>query len=188
MDFLKTSEVLNKFGKYVVQQSKSNLTKDKKGNGALYNSIAYTLDVEKNIFLLDFLMENYGDFVDQGVKGKNPSRVSPNSKIQGQQAPNSKFKFGSGTKRGTFKKFASKMAVFAKSKNIRFRQGKSGKFAKGNYKSMGYVIASNIYNRGLKPTMFFTKPFEQAFNKLTPDITKSFLLDIEQGIILGTKK
>ena len=187
MDFLKTSEVLNKFGKYVVQQSKANLIEENKANGKLFKSIDYNIDYEKDMFLLDFLMENYGDFVDQGVKGKDPSKVSPNSKKRKQQAPNSKFKFGSGTMRGTFKKFASKMAVFAKSKNIRFRQGKSGKFAKGNYKSMGYVIASNIYNRGLKPTMFFTKPFEQAFNKLTPDITKSFLLDIEQGIILGTK-
>ena len=94
MDFLKVNKILNDFGKYVVQQSKSNLTKDKKGNGALYNSIKYKLDTEKDIFLLDFLMENYGDFVDQGVKGKDPSKVSPNAKIKGQQAPNSQFKFG----------------------------------------------------------------------------------------------
>jgi len=188
MDFLKVNKILNDFGKYVVQQSKSNLTKDKKGNGALYNSIKYKLDSEKDIFLLDFLMENYGDFVDQGVKGKDPSKVSPNAKIKGQQAPNSQFKFGSGSMRGTFNKFALKMSVFAKSKNIRFRQGSTGKFAKGNYKSMGYVIARNIYNRGLKPTMFFTKPFEQAFKRLTPELTNAYLLDIEQAIILGTKK
>ena len=33
------TEVLNKYADYVVATSKSNLTKDKKGGGALYNSI-----------------------------------------------------------------------------------------------------------------------------------------------------
>jgi len=32
---------LEKYGKYVVHQSKSNVTKDKKGGGDLYNSISY---------------------------------------------------------------------------------------------------------------------------------------------------
>jgi hypothetical protein len=48
MNFLKTNEILNKFGKYVVQQSKSNLTRKDKGGGKLYNSIKYTLDTEKD--------------------------------------------------------------------------------------------------------------------------------------------
>ena len=37
MDFKNLDDVLNKYAKYVVQQAKSNLTKDKKGGGALYN-------------------------------------------------------------------------------------------------------------------------------------------------------
>jgi hypothetical protein len=36
-------------------------------------------------------MEDYGKFVDKGVKGANPSNVSPNAKIRGQQAPNSPY-------------------------------------------------------------------------------------------------
>ena len=59
MTLKETNQVLNKFAKYVVQQSKSNLTKDGKGGGSLYKSISYDLDQEQNAFLLDFLMENY---------------------------------------------------------------------------------------------------------------------------------
>jgi len=33
-------------------------------------------------------------FQDAGVKGKDPSKVSPNAKITGQQAPNSKYNLG----------------------------------------------------------------------------------------------
>ena len=34
-------------------------------------------------------MDEYGFYQDLGVKGKNPSKVSKNAKIKGQQAPNS---------------------------------------------------------------------------------------------------
>ena len=56
MDLKKTSEALEKFGKFVVRKSKSNLKKQKKGDGSLYNSIGYDLDAEQNAFLLDFMM------------------------------------------------------------------------------------------------------------------------------------
>lgn len=187
MNFKNTNKALRDFGDYVVQQSRTILTKNKKGGGELYNSIKYTLDEEQKGFILDFYMEDYGIFQDEGVKGANPSKVSPNSKIKGQQAPNSPFRFGSGSKRGTFNKFVDKMILFAKSKNLRFRD-KKGQYAKGSYKSMGYVVAKNIYNRGLKPTYFFTKPFEAAFKRLPEELVKDFVLDIEKGIILGTKK
>jgi hypothetical protein len=36
--------------------------------------------------------------------------------------------------------------------------------------------------------MFFTKPFEAAFKRLPEELVKDFVLDIEKGIILGTKK
>ena len=64
--------VLNDYGKYVVQQSKTNLTKFKKGGGDLYNSLAYTVEIENDDFLVSFQMESYGEFVDAGVKGVAP--------------------------------------------------------------------------------------------------------------------
>tara|TARA_R100001244_G_scaffold7278_1_gene9441 strand:+ start:1221 stop:1787 length:567 start_codon:yes stop_codon:yes gene_type:complete len=188
MNFKELEKELERFSEYVIQQARSRLKRLGKNDGQLYKSLSADIDIEKGMILVDFLMEDYGEFVDQGVKGKNPSKVSPNSKIRGQQAPNSPFKFGSGSKRGTFKKFVKKMGVFAQAKNVRFRQGKTGKFAKGGYKSMGYVIARNIYNRGLKPSLFFTKPFNKGLQRFTDKFLDAFALDIENGIILGTKK
>ena len=191
MNYNELDIALKDFGRYVVEQSKANLKKDKKGDGDLYNSISYKFRQETNAFLLEFLMEDYGMFQDQGVKGANPENVSPNSKIRGQQAPNSKYRFGSGSKRGTFKTFATKMAEFAKNKNIRFRipKGKkgAGQFKAGNYRSMAYVIASNIYNRGIKTSNFFTTPFERSQQKLGDELLDSFILDVEKQIIYGEK-
>jgi hypothetical protein len=177
MNLNNVNKALNDFGKYVIQQSKSNLTKDNKGGGDLYNSLRYTLDDEQKGFILDFYMENYGSFQDQGVKGANPSLIK-NGK---QKAPNSKF---------SYKQKMPPMqmlADWAKSKNLRFRD-KEGKFKKGSYRSMGFVLQRSIYAQGLKPNYFFTKPFESAFKRLPKELLQGFALDIEKGIILGTKK
>jgi len=78
---------LNRFAKYVIQQSRTNLTKSKKNSSKeLYNSLDYDLNVSPNSFSMSFLMEDYGIFQDKGVKGKTSSN----------KAPNSPFKFGSG--------------------------------------------------------------------------------------------
>lgn len=168
----KFNEALEKYAKYVIQQARSNLSKDGKGKGSLYKSLSYRIKGSK----ISFLAENYGVFVDQGVKGNDPSRVSPNARIRGQQAPNSKYRFGSGKSNRTFQEFVNAMSKWAKQKNIRFRDEK-GRFKAGNYKSLGYVIASNIYNRGLKPTMFFTKPFEKGIDKFSDEMIQGLLDD-----------
>jgi hypothetical protein len=181
-----TEEILDKFAKRVIQQSRTRLTKGKKQfNKKLYNSLDYKLSVATNMFILQFIMEDYGMFQDKGVKGKNPSKVSPNAKITGQQAPNSPFRFGSGNYKGTFDVFAKRMSVWAKAKRVRFRDSK-GRYTKGNYKSLGYIIAKNIYYRGLKPSNFFTKSFEQAFNKLPEDMVKAYRLDLEEFLRSST--
>ena len=182
MQLRETKEILNKFGRYVVQQGRSILAKDKK-KGNIYKQFDYVPFQADGFIGVKFVLPDYAKFVDQGVKGKDPSKVSPNAKITGQQAPNSPFRFGTGTMRGSFDKFAKRMSLFAKERNIRFRQGKTGKFAKGGYNSMGYVIAKNIYYRGLKPTMFFTKPFNKAYENLPPEIQKAFVTDFEKIII-----
>ena len=168
---------LDDFKDYVIQQAKSNLTRMKKNSSkTLYNSLKGYVKESKNSIQISFEMDEYGFFQDQGVKGANPSKVSKNAKIKGQQAPNSPYRFGSGTKKGTFDQFASSIARWAQRKNLRLRDSK-GKYAKGNYKTIGYIVAGNIYNRGLKPSLFFTKPFEAAFKKLPDELVEKYGLD-----------
>jgi hypothetical protein len=182
MQLKETRDALNKFAKYVIQQSRNNLSKSKKNvSKELYNSLGYDLNVSKNSFSLSLLMEDYGVFQDKGVKGKDPSKVSKNAKIKGQQAPNSPYKFGSGNYSGQWSSFVGKLEVWAKRKNIRLRDEK-GRFKRGNYKTIAQVIASNIYNRGIKPSMFFTTPFQKAFKDLPEELILSFGLDLERFI------
>ena len=181
MQLDKTREALNKFAKYVIQESKNNLDKsDKNFSKELYNSLGYDLNVSKNSFSLSLLMKDYGVFQDKGVKGKDPSKVIGGKKaIRGQQAPNSPYKFGSGNYSGQWSKFVGKLEVWAKRKGYRLRDEK-GRFKKGNYKTIAQIIAGNIYNRGIRPSMFFTKPFEKAFKGLDEELIKAYALDVEK--------
>ena len=179
MEQKETHKYLNGFAKYVIQQSKSNLTKGKKNSSKeLYNSLNTEINVSANSFSLSFEMEDYGVFQDKGVKGADPSKVSPNAKITGQQAPNSPYRFGSGNYRGTWKNFTKSLEGWVKSKNLRLRDSK-GRYSKGNVKSIAQIVASNIYARGIKPSLFFTKPFEKAFEKLPDELVEAYGLDVE---------
>tara|TARA_R110000772_G_scaffold221756_1_gene332178 strand:+ start:423 stop:962 length:540 start_codon:yes stop_codon:yes gene_type:complete len=172
-------ELLNKYAKIVVAEAKQNLI-DKDKEGALSKSISYQLETEANAFLLDFLMEDYGAFVDEGVQGSNPSGIYKNNpdKTGVQRAPLSKFKYT--TKMPPAKVF-DKWSI---KKGIAPRNAK-GQFLKR--KSINFAIARSIFFQGIYPTYFFSKPFNSNLEMLDKSILEAFALDVENAIILGTK-
>jgi len=164
MDFKQTKAALESFAKFVIKQSRTNLTKKKKNvTSSLYESLGYDLNVSKNSFYLEFYMDEYGAFVDEGVKGKKSNY--PENR-------NSRFSFN--TKRPPMQPLAD----WAQKKNIRLRD-KKGKFKKGNYKTIGFILAKSIFEKGIKASFFFTKPFEQGFEKLPNELVDKFALDID---------
>jgi hypothetical protein len=165
--FQNLETTIEAFKKYVVQQSKSNLSKQgKKSTGALYNSIKAESKVSQNSFELDFLMTDYAEFVDKGVKGKSSEA----------KAPNSPFRFGTGTgKKGGLTQGIDK---WVKKKGLQFRNKENGQFL--SYQSTAFLITRSIYNKGIKPSLFFTKPFEAGVKRLDEDLVQAFGLDVEQ--------
>ena len=67
---MKTTNIenyLDSFGKYVVKQARTNLTKAKKNvNKDLYNSIKFKVVPDGKSFIVEFYMLDYGKFVDKG--------------------------------------------------------------------------------------------------------------------------
>ena len=162
--FAKTQDAFNKFAKYVIQQAKTNLTKQKRNaSGDLYNSLGYDLKVNPNSFSLEFFMEDYGAFIDEGVHGSKSSYL---------ETRNSRFEFT-----GRFKTIpTSAIDKWVVRKGIAPRDEK-GRFIKRD--SLKYVIAKSIYEKGIRASFFFTKPFEKAFDRLPPDVVEAFALDID---------
>jgi hypothetical protein len=161
-----TRKYLDDFGKYIVQQSRSNLSKKgKKDKGDLYNSIKYDLIVSKNSFQLSFSMEDYGEFVDKGVKG-----VTSSSK-----APNSPFKFGTGT--GIKGGLTNGINGWVQRKRIQFKNRSNGRFM--SYKNTSFLIMRSIWNKGLETTNFFERPFELAFKRLPEEVIEKYSLELD---------
>jgi hypothetical protein len=69
-----TEKALERFGRYLVIESRKNLTRKKKNvTKSLYDSLDYKVKAMPNSFEFDFLMNEYGEWVDKGRKaGKNP--------------------------------------------------------------------------------------------------------------------
>ena len=158
---------LKKFKDYVIQQSRSNLTKGRHNfTKSLYNSIKGESKAYPRSYLLSFSMDEHGYYQDQGVRGKS-------SNIK---APNSPFKFGSGTgKKGGLTEGIKK---WVRAKRFQFKNRETGKFM--SYESTALLIARSIYNKGLKPTLFFTKPFTNAFKRLPDEMVKGLSMDVDR--------
>ena len=173
-----TNKALERFAKYVTTQAKSNISKKNlKTSGSLYNSINYEFESSQNSFFLNFFMEDYGVFQDVGVRGARGGNAAPNSPY--------KFGTGSGRKGGLTKA----MKQWVRTKGIQFRDLESGKFM--SYDSTALLIARAIYNRGLYATGFFSKPFESGFERLPDEVVNAYGLDLEsflQYTLNNTKK
>lgn len=171
MRLKRTQEVLNTFAKRVVKQSKQNLTKKKKNfSKKLYDSLFYKAKVFPNSIDVFFFMEEYGIYQDRGVKGTNSNYVE---------------------NRDTPFSFRDKMPPreplieWAKKRNFRLRDDK-GRFSKGDYNTIGYILQRSIFKKGIRASMFFTKPFENEFNKLPADVIKQYGLDMDDFLELTT--
>jgi len=165
---------LDAFGKFIVQQSRTNLSKKKKKDtGELYNSISYELRVSKNSFQLSFKMTDYGQFIDKGVKG-----VSSSGK-----APNSPFKFGTGT--GRTGGLTKGIDGWVKRKRIQFKNRGNGQFM--SYSQTAFLIRNSIWNKGLETTNFFERPFELAFKKLPDELIEKYNLDLDNLLMTSLK-
>ena len=149
-------KALEKYAKYVIQQARSNLTKGKQNASKdLYNSLSYK--VQKKSVLFDML--DYGSFQDEGVKGKKstyPESSSSPFKYKNKMPPSS-----------VFDKWSIRRGIAPRDKQGRFI----------NRKSLNYLLARSIYNKGIRATMFFTKPFEAGLEKYSDDIVFGFIDD-----------
>ena len=157
-------KALDRFKDHIIAQAKRNLTnKDKNVSKKLYNSIEGEVKVFPNSIGMYFSMEDYWAYQDLGVKGKKSAS----------KAPQSPYRFGSGTgKKGGL---TAAMEKWVTQRRIQFKDRKSGKFM--SYKSTAWLMTRSIYSKGIKPSLFFTKPFEAAYKNLPNELIDKYGLE-----------
>lgn len=165
-----TQEALQAFLNDVIKKSKANLSsKGINASKGLSNSFSSSLKVSKNSFQATISAEDYLPFIDRGVKG-----VKSGSSLSG-------FAYKSkGGKTGL--KGMPPPKAFDK---WNIKRGRAGRDEKGRFltrKQLNFRTAVGVFNYGIKPTKFFTDPFEQEFNKLPNDLIEAYGLDVEKFI------
>ena len=147
-------KVLNQFGKYVVSQSRANLTRGKmNASKNLYNSIDFEAVTTPKGFNLIFTMPDYGLYQDKGVSGIRKKYNTPYS-YKAKMPP---------------KKAFANWVVRRGLDGV--RDPKTGRFI--TRQSLQWAIARSVYLYGIKPKYFFSVPLERAKERFTPEILKA---------------
>jgi len=168
---LKTEKVLKKFGDVVIKNARNQL-KRKNDTSKLYKSLDYNIKVNraqsKGIppsFEFDFLWQDYGKFIDKGVRGAGGVRKTTS-------------KYKSTNNKGKLWKI--------KGKNSEYKFGKSGGISAKHFvgwaKRKGidpHAVAKAVYHQGIETTHFFSRPFDNAFKYLPDAITEAYGDDLE---------
>lgn len=154
MESEELQKVLKTFLKRVIKKSHANL-KSKKINASrsLSNSFKYNVHIGKNSIDADILAEDYLKFIDRGVKGVKSGKSLSGFKYTNKKPP---LRF---------------LTTWIKQK--------SGKFRQRNQKQMAFAVQHKVFNYGIKPTKFFTDPFEKEFKELPDEVVEAYALDIE---------
>lgn len=151
--------ILEKFRDYVIQQARSNLSRlQKNSSKKLYDSITGEVKAMPNSLRLYFDMEEYGFYQDKGVSGTKRKYDTPFSYTNKMPPPKA------------FDKWIVKKGIAPRKKDGKFTTRKGLKFA----------IARSIFEKGIKPSLFFTKPFEKAFKNLPDEMIEAYGLEAEE--------
>jgi len=155
MEKSEVQKALERFRDHVVSISKRNLTnKQKNSSKKLYNSIQGKVKANPNSFEIEFTMEDYGVFQDAGVSGTKKKYNTPYSYKSKMPPPKA------------FDKWLVKKGIAPRD---------NGRFT--SRKSLAFLIARSVYRNGIKPSLFFTKPFEAAYKNLPQELIDKYGLD-----------
>ena len=182
---------LESFAKQVVVDARKNLSASK-GDTELAKTINFKVVSTSKGIDIQFLMAEYGSYVDKGVKGKGGQIKSGttkgnyggrrwfiNWKGKRQDSP---FQFGTGSgPKGGLTKALDKWIV---------KKGIAPRNEKGEFmsrKSIKYLIARSIYIRGIHGISFFQRSLGDNYKEFAIGFLKSLKDDILQSITVNKR-
>jgi len=162
---------LNSFGKSVVNKAKGILKRKKKVvSSELLNSISFKLKKDNDSFIVQFMMADYGTFIDKGVSGTKKKRNYVNYKGKTEKTPYA---------------YTTKQPPMSLLDKWIVRRGIAPRDAKGRFisrKSLQFLIARKIFTHGIQGISFFQKPLQLEMRDFYNQVGKAIKEDIENII------
>ena len=168
LDLKQTKISLLAYRDMLVDEIKRSLKEKKKiSSGQLYDSIEGTRIVEsKDSLAFGIEMDDYGEFIDRGVSGIKKKYNTPYKYTNKMPPPSS------------LDKWIVRKGLAPRDVKGRFT-GRSIKTV-GFAKSISFLIARSIYMNGIKPSLFFTKPFRKYSKDLPIVIAEALRIDADK--------
>lgn len=185
MNWSHTLKALEQYKKYVLTESKKGLTRAGiNSRSKLYKSLRGIVSMKQNrsalgLFKsgfspnLTFEMNDYGRFVDEGVQGTK------------EVATNKKYKFDKNKEMiniGAVESFVGRKV------RMRNSSGRFKAFTAKSKKSIIFAIAKSIHQKGIKRSLFFTKPLERRAKRTYDNIGKAAADDITLQFVYKIKQ
>lgn len=150
-----TEEVLNDFFDKLIREARKNLKKDGSiASKNLYRSLKKDVQVSLNSFAASLSAADYWKFINWGVKGIKSGKSLKGYRYTRKKPP---LRF---------------MRTWIKQK--------SGVFRSRDLRSQSFAVQNTVYQKGIKPTEFISKPFEILFRRLPDELIEAYGLDVEE--------
>jgi hypothetical protein len=158
---------LNSFGKYIIKQSRANLSRKKKNvSKELYNSLEFKVVKTTEGFSVQFFMADYGTFIDKGVSGTK--KINEYTTYDGRKVE-SPYKYrGKRPPMRVFDKWIIRRGIAPRDEQ--------GKFI--SRKSLQYLIANKIYTQGIQGISFFQRPLQLGLKDFYNEVGNAIKEDI----------
>jgi len=167
LEMHRTQKEFENYANAVIKQARNILEKeDKNASGNLSKSMNHSFKINDKEFALSFDFDGapYWDFVESGVRGA----------VSEKKAPNSPFKFGSGT--GENGKLVPAIDRWTIVKPIKAVRDAKGRFIAR--KQLVRTIAITVYRYGIKPTPFIRPTMRILFKKYESRISAAMASDL----------
>ena len=189
LDFTSVERYLESYGAYIVRQAESRLNR-RKVSGALRNSLRYKLIKNKDGYVLMFLSNRYGEFINKGVSGtqvvrsfidKDGKRRTSPHKYTTKQPPIF-----------AIERFIKQAGIKGRSKGTRYvkKDGTVKYYGRGRFisnRSLAFIFAKSIKRKGIRAASFYTQPLSYSYKVFKKEMLKNFRQDVLKEIKLFTK-
>ena len=171
-------KAIDDFWGKVLPAAKKNLLK-KNASKKLSNSLKATTIEYPNSFITSLSMEDYGIFIDQGVKGVGGTKADGTRwKLKSVFGSRENFRYTN--KRppaSAFDKWTIRRGIAPRSKGGQFQKRKG----------LNFAIANSVYHTGLETTHFLTTPFDYYFKTLPDEVVEAYGLELDDLLKFSLK-
>ena len=153
-DFRHTMKALRDFGKFIIDNYKSQLEAEEMNNGELYRKISYSVSTGTGGWVISVSLADYWKYVEYG---RRPGKMPPVSAIEN---------------------WINVKQIVPHSMTL-----KSGKTVIPTIPQLSFLIARSIGRRGIAPKPLFQKSFEAAKQQFMQVIKDAITQDIKENLI-----